>query len=158
MSENPEFSPTGLYLDDLVSTGKPSLGVLLVVSHLVREFVKYVLDTRAAWHRGENDARDPLGRIEAEARLLGDIFLGRDDRFDAQPWNTPNRLGNVLKVMLPEETKHYGDPGAALFMWLALQALSAAEFIEQGGSEHQARQRLDPIVDDVTQRLLGMHG
>ncbi len=36
----------GLYLDDLVSTGKPSLGDLAVVSRLVREFVKYVLDIR----------------------------------------------------------------------------------------------------------------
>jgi len=52
--------------------------------------------------------RDSLAMIEAEARLLGDIFLGRDARFDAQLWNTDKRLGMVLKVLLPEETKHYG--------------------------------------------------
>jgi hypothetical protein len=94
--------------------------------------------------------------IAAEARLLGDIFLGRDARFDAQPWNTDNRLGMVLRVLLPEETKDYGDPGSGLFMWLALQALNTAAFIEQGGDEAEARERLDGIADDVTARLLGI--
>jgi len=156
MTDIPKPGAGGLSLDDLVSTGKPSLGDLAVVSRLVREFVKYVLDTRAAWHAGEPGARDPLAMIAAEGRLLGDIILGRDVRFDAQPWNTPRRLGMVLTVLLPEETKHYGDPGAALFMWLAAQAAEAAAFIEQGGDEVEARERLDRIVTDVTERLLGI--
>jgi hypothetical protein len=41
-------------------------------------------------------------------------------------------------------------------MWLALQALNAAAFIEQGGDEVEARTRLDGIADDVTARLLGI--
>jgi len=32
----------------------------------------------------------------------------------------------VLKVLLPQETKDYGEPGAALFMWLAAQVAEAA--------------------------------
>ncbi|NPT60338.1 hypothetical protein [Paraburkholderia elongata] len=155
MTGIPKPGDGGLYLDDLVSTGKPSLGDLAVVSRLVRGFVKYVLDTRAAWHAGEAGVRYPLAIIEVEARQLGDIFLGRDARFDAQPWNTDRRLGMVLTVLLPDETKHYGDPGAALFMWLAAQTADAAEDIEQGGDEVDARGRLDRIVTDVTERLLG---
>ncbi|EUC21476.1 hypothetical protein [Paraburkholderia hospita] len=155
MTGIPKPGDGGLNRDDLVSTGKPSLGDLAVVSRLVREFVKFVLDTRAAWHAGEKGARDPLAMIEAEARQLGDIFLGRDVRFDAQPWNTDNRLGMVMRVLLPDETKHYGDPGAAPFMWLAAQAAEAAAFIEQGSDEVEARERLDRIVTDVTERLLG---
>jgi hypothetical protein len=106
MTDIPKPGDGGLYLDDLVSTGKPSLGVLSVVSWLVRHFVQDVLKIRAAWHAGEPGARDPLASIEVEARQLGDIFLGRDARFDAQPWNTDNRLGMVMRVLFPEETKH----------------------------------------------------
>ena len=147
---------TGLYLDDLVSTGKPSLGDLHTVSWIVRHFAKFVFDRRAAFLAGEPGAEDPLPAIEAEARLLGDIILGRDDRFDAQPWNTPNRLGNVLKVLLPEEDEHYGDPGAALFMWVAYQLSEMSHVIEQGGSESETRTAIDDMLNDVTARLLGI--
>jgi len=41
-------------------------------------------------------------------------------------------------------------------MWLAAQAAEAAEDIEQGGDEVEARTKLDGIADDVTARLLGI--
>ncbi len=152
----PNLGDGGLYLDDLVATGKPSLGQLAVVSRLVREFVQRVLETRAAWHKGEPGAKDPIAVYTEDARRMGDIFLGRDEQYDAQPWNTRRRLGNVLAVLLPQETEHYGDPGTALFMWLAAQAATAAAAIEQGQSEDVFRRKLDAVVDDVTQRLLGL--
>jgi len=139
-------------LDD---SEKPSLGSLPVVSRLVRDFVKRALDTRAAWHRGEPGATDPVSVLLEEARKMGNVFMGRDAAYDAQPWNSPRRLGYVIDALLPEETKHYGDPGAAMFMWLATQAIAAGAAIEQGQSETAARQRLNAIVHDVTQRLLG---
>jgi hypothetical protein len=154
--DNPEFSPTGLYLDDLVSTGKPSLGVFPIVSRIVREYVKNVLEIRSAFNLGQGGADAPLVEIEAAARHWGNVFLGRDNRFDAQPWNTPNRLGMTLTMLFPEETKHYGDPGAAAFMWLAGQTLQASQFMEGGGSEDEARAKLEPVVEDFEQRLIGI--
>ncbi|CAG9168149.1 hypothetical protein [Cupriavidus pinatubonensis] len=136
--------------------GKPSLGQLAVVSRLVREFVQRVLETRAAWHKGEPGAADPLAVYLEDARRMGNIFLGRDARYHAQPWNSIRRLGITLRVLLPEETEHYGDPGTALFMWLATQAATAAAAIETGQSEDVIRRKLDAVVDDVTQRLLGL--
>jgi len=59
----------------------------------------------------------------------------------------------VLKVPFPEESKHYGDPGAALFMWLTAQTVEASEFIERDGSETEAHERLDVIVQKVIARL-----
>ena len=157
MADEPrEFPPTGLYLDDLVATGKPSLGQLQVVSWIVRHFVQDVLKRRAAFHAGEAGASDPLPSIEREARELGAIFLGKDPRFDAQPWNDPKRLGMTFAVLLPEETKHYGDSGTALFMWLAAQTAEAAAALEGGMAEADVRTELDGIVSDVTDRLLGV--
>jgi hypothetical protein len=142
-------------LDQMDTTHLPSLDDPAVVATLVRGFARNVLDVRAAWHAGAAGARDPLSVIEAEARLLGGIFLGRDDRYDARPWNTPNRLGMYLRVLLPEETNHYGDPGAALFMWLAAQVAQAALALERDpAAEAKVKRRLDRIVEDVTARLL----
>lgn len=151
----PTLGDGGPYLADLVATGKPSLGQLDVVSRLVRDFVQRVLDIRAAWHAGDERARDPIALYTEDARRMGDVFMGRDGRFDAQPWNSIRRLGITLRVLLPDETEHYGDPGTALFMWLAAQAASAGAAIESGQSEEEWRAKLDAVADDVTQRLLG---
>lgn len=151
----PTLGDGGLDLGDLAAAGKPSLGQLDVVSRLVRDFIQRVLDIRAAWHAGDERARDPVALYTEDARRMGDVFMGRDARFDAQPWNSMRRLGITLRVLLPDETEHYGDPGTALFMWLATQAASAAAEIESGKSEQELRAKLAAVVDDVAQRLLG---
>lgn len=157
MSETiPNLGDGGLYLDDLVATGKPSLGQLAVVSGMVRAFIQRVLDIRAAWHAGDERARDPIALYTEDARRMGDVFMGRDARFDAQPWNSMRRLGITLRVLLPDEAEHYGDPGTGLFMWLATQASAAAAEIEGGQPEQELRAKLDAVADDVTQRLLGI--
>lgn len=159
-SPQPYISPTGLYLDQLVSTGKPSLARLDIVDRCVRHFVGEVLELHSGFLQSSGSPADSaraLAGLEGIARQLGDVFLGRDARFDAQPFNTPARLGSVLKVLVPEETVHYGDPGAALFMWLANQTLLAARLQGTGKlSEAQARERLDGVVRDVVARLLGV--
>jgi len=69
---------------------------------LVRAFVQRVLEPRTAWHRGEERARDSLAVHLEDARCMGDVFLGRDDRFNAQPWNSIRRIGITLRVLLPD--------------------------------------------------------
>lgn len=65
--------------------------------------------------------------IEAEARELGRIFLGEDDRFDAQPWNKSSRLEALLRylrrttpssrqklaVSVPASHAHRDDPSCS---------------------------------------------
>jgi len=122
MSDEYNESPGGdISLVDLVSTGKPSLAHLHVVDKLVRDFTASVLLVKSGFQQGKAEAKDPLAVIEAQAREAGDIIMGRNPAYDAQQWNSPARLGNTLRVLLPNEVKHYGDPGAALFMWLANQ-------------------------------------
>jgi hypothetical protein len=98
----------GLYQDDLVSTCKPSLNNLSAVSQIVREYVKDVLNVRAEFNLGQGGAGLPLAKIETAASRMGKVFLGRDNRFDAQPWNTPNRIGMTLAMLFPEERNTTG--------------------------------------------------
>lgn len=156
MSETKTFPDSGLYLDDLVATGKPSLGDAQVVSWLVRHFAKGVLDTRAGFMTGKADMKEPLAVIEREAREMAAIFQGHDERFDAQPWNTPARIGNLCRVLCPEETKQYGDPVAGLFMWIAGQTLALMMEIEETGDEASVKPRIDATLEDIIARLLGV--
>jgi hypothetical protein len=155
MSAAKQLPPTGLYLDDLVATGKPSLGDLHTVSWLVRNFAKFCIGKYSDFRAGKGP-RDPMPEISAEAKLLGDIFQGRDDRFDAQPWNSPNRLGNVMRVLMPEETIAFGDPGTGFFMWVAAQTMSMTQSMNEGHPEADIKARMDEMMDDVTARLLGI--
>ncbi|MFM0663341.1 hypothetical protein [Paraburkholderia sediminicola] len=134
---------------------KPSLGDPAVVDALVRQFARRVFDTRAAFHKGEPGAREPLVIIEEDARSMGAIFLGHDPAYDATPWNSDNRLGMYFKVLLPEEDEHYGGPGVAVFMWLAHQLAQGAKVLEDDpGTEAEVQRRLNHVIEDVVARLL----
>jgi hypothetical protein len=122
---------------------------------LVRDYVAFVLRVKNDFGAGLEAARDPLTSIEAEARRMGDVILGRDPSYGPQPWQNVSKLGAQLKVLLPKETKHYGDPGFALFMWLANQALKASTALDQGAAEESVRARLGSVVDDVVGRIVG---
>lgn len=156
MAQAKQFPDAGLYLDDLVATGKPSLGDLHTVSWLVRNFAKFVLERRADFHAGKAGAENPIPAIESEAELLGGIFQGKDERFDAQPWNTPARVGNLCRVLCPDETRQYGDPAKGFFMWTAAQVIASAQAIEGGSPEAEVKPKIDALMDDVTERLLGV--
>jgi hypothetical protein len=136
MSETKQLPPTGLYLDDMVATGKPSLGDLHTVSWLVREFARFCIGKYSDFRAGKGD-RDPLPAITAEAALMGRIFQGGDERFDAQPWNTP-------------------DPGTGFFMWVAAQTMTLTQEMNDGTPEAQIKATMDDMMDDVTKRLLGV--
>lgn len=156
MSETKQFPDAGLYPNDLVATGKPSLGDLHVVSWLVRHFAKTVLERRADFHAGIPGAENPLVPIEAEARSMAAVLQGHDERFDAQPWNTPARVGNLCRVLCPEETKQYGDPVVGFFMWIAGQTVQMMTDIEGGADEAEVKPQIDAMLDDATERLLGV--
>jgi hypothetical protein len=142
-------------LEEPVSTGKPSLSDPAVVDALVRHFAERVFETRAAWHLGRLGAREPLILIEQDARRLGAIVRGHNSAYDATPWNSDNRLGMYFRVLFPEETKHYGNPGVALFMWLAWQLMEGAASLERDpAAEDSIKRRLERIVVDVVARLL----
>ncbi|MFC5427641.1 hypothetical protein ACFPTO_02265 [Paraburkholderia denitrificans] len=135
--------PAGHDVGHRASVGDPA-----VVESLVRQFGKHCFDTRAAFLAGEPGFEAPLELIEREARALGDKLVG--GRSDRRGWRRPQW---ELAVLLPDETKHYGTPGAALFMWFANQLLQGAKAAEDGMPEPEVHRRLEPIISDVVTRL-----
>ena len=128
------------------------LGDPAVVSELVRGFAAHILTLRSEWHAAPDDEKiDPTEEIQQLGVKLGDVFLGRDARYVPQPFNAPNRLGAVMRALVPTS----GDPGAAFFEWLALQVVRAAMELEAGGDEAGVRAQLESITSDVIERLLG---
>jgi hypothetical protein len=157
MNQNEQDTPGGdLSLGDLHAGDAPSLARTDVVDKLVRDFVASVLLVKTGFQRGHESARNPLKVIEEQAQQLGDIVLGRNPQYVAQPWNHESRLGATLKVLLPSETKHYGDPGCALFMWLANQALKASAALDEGTTEEAVQKNLAAVVEDVVARVMGV--
>lgn len=153
MAENQDG---GLYLDRLIEGDKPSLAHFDVVAKLVREFSAAVILVKSGFDLGAPSAAAPLDVIEEQASKCGDVIMGRSPDYVAQEWNREARLGSVIKVLLPDECRHYQDPGKALFMWLANQTLAAVRAQNEGVSEEVAQQRLAAICDDVTARILGI--
>lgn len=154
MEEQPGGS---LYLDDFKpGTAGQSLAVLGDVSKLVNEFAGGVFMTRAHWHAGTARARDPLKVIEKDAKRCGAIILGHDPEWSPQPWNDDRRLGVTLRVLLPTETAHYGDPGTALFMWLAAQLVAIAQEVEEGRlDEEDSKPEIARLCFETAGRILG---
>jgi len=142
---------------DLASSGNPSLANEQVIETLVRDFVTSVLRMKTGFQLGEEASREPLKAIEDLARAAGDVIMGRDSKYDAQQqWNHEWRgLGARLRVLLPTEVKHYGSAGTGLFMWLAVQALTASAALDAGDSEESVRTRLERVIEDVVARIIG---
>lgn len=149
-----------IYLDGLVAGDRPSLARFTDVSALVRQFAAGVFAVRVGFDAGHADAKEPLALIEKEARRCGAIILGEDTAvFDPQAWNTPRRLGVTLRALLPDESRHYGDSGTALFMWLANQLLHVSKAHTDGRlTERAAKQEIEALCNDVTGRILGLGG
>lgn len=128
------------------------LGDPAVVSELVRGFASHILTLRAEWHLAPDDEKiDPTEEIEQLGAALGDVFLGRNASYVAQPFNAPNRLGVLMRGLVPTA----GEPGAAFFAWYALQVVKASIEMEKGGDEEAVFQQLEAITSDVVERLLG---
>jgi len=131
MSENKSTTPR-----------RPSLVADAQIDRLVRRFAARVLFIRSDFHAGIGP-RDPLPLIEAEART-----------FSAALALTPHGRAYWM-VLLPEETKLTGDPGAALGLWIAGQTVQMAEAIEGGEPEPPIKRRTDAMLADVVARLTG---
>ena len=117
-------------------------------------YAKALLATNKPWARIA-EAKYRARQIEQDARRLSAIVRGHNSAYDATPWNSDNRLGMYFKILFPEETKRYGDPGVALFMWLAWQLMEGAATIEKDPAvEYSVKRRLERIVVDVVARLL----
>ncbi|NML31334.1 hypothetical protein [Paraburkholderia antibiotica] len=122
---------------------RPSLLGDAEIEQTVREFAARVLFLRAAWHAGKPGAENPLEAIERDARALSNAL--KLTPYGSAYWS----------VLLPDETKHTGDPGAGLGLWVAGQVIAMMQAIEGGESEATIKSKLETMLADVVARLTG---
>jgi hypothetical protein len=128
---------------DNIAKRRPSLVADAEIERLVRQFAARILFLRAAWHRGDDGAQNPLQAIESEARAASTaIALTSHGRA-------------MFMYLLPEETKAFANPGAGLFMWIASQTVQMMQAIEDGEPEDAIKRKIDAMLTDVTARLTG---
>ena len=124
------------------------------VEKLVREFMALVFNSRATWHK-DGDGAGAEARINSACKRCGAVIMGRSSTHDAQPWNSPARLGVLLRSLLADTESFGGDPGEAYFHFLAAQALNAAIAIEEGMAEEDVKKNTSEVVQDAIEVILG---
>lgn len=130
------------------------LGDANLVERLVRDFFVRVFSERAKFHQsGDGDAAEKA--IDDACRRYAKVFMGESNAYVAQPWNSPHRLGNYLRAVVPD-VGDYETPAIAYFHFLAVQALNASLAIESGQvSEAEVQASLTEVVHDAVDVLLG---
>lgn len=128
---------------ETVTQRRPSLVADTEIERLVRQFAARVLFLRAAWHRGDDGAHNPLQAIEREARAASVAVA-----------LTPHGRA-LFMYLLPDEVKAFGDPGAAMFMWIAGQVVQMMQAIEGSQLEADIKPQMDAMLTDIVARLTG---
>lgn len=110
----------------------------------VRQFCKFVFDTRADFHAGIGP-RDPLPFIKTEARRVSAIIT---PTISKRSWYG---LWHVLKELTAECNS---DPVAAALLYLAIQCATAGDALNRREDETDVKRRIDACVRDMAKRMV----
>lgn len=151
-AERPD--PDGLF--DFLPTGgdKPSLGEIETVDGIVRAFALRLIEFRRAYLTTGKPLGSPEAFIEKEAAAMARVFLGEDDDYEGQPWNSPEQLG----VALGQQAGIEGEPREvveAFFVKLAADLMDLAVEHEKGVASDPKFQ-LDVMIEEAVYALLGL--
>ena len=150
-----DFIKEGLNFD-LGDLNRPILSGWDVVGGLVHQFVADVFECYKCTQRGMTDRDTAIGEIEEQAKLLGDIFMGRNPAYVASSWYAEDRLGAVIRQQEGISFKATADPGEAFFRWLSVQAINAAKELDNGGSPQEVGPRLQETMRGAIKFLMGI--
>ncbi len=162
MAENPNNDRAAANAEDGLKLavdgvlGGNYLGDPVVVDQLVRDFMSEVFSARAAWHES-GDGAAAEARIGHLCKQYGAVIVGQGAGHVAQPWNSPSRLGAMLRVLV-EHSADFENPGEAYFHFLAVQALNAAISLESGANEEEVKRSMSEVVADAVDVILGRRG
>jgi hypothetical protein len=137
--------------------GKPYLGEFQVVAGLVNAFADRVLGIESAFRSGKPGFEDAQALIETLAAAAGAAVMGRDPAYTTAPWQTPERLGTVLRLTTPG-IQYLDDPGVKFFEWLALELVKIARAMEKGMPEEAAGPKVRVLLDGAIDKILGVTG
>lgn len=162
MAENPNNDRAAANAEDGLKLaidgvlGGNYLGDPVVVDQLVRDFMSEVFSARAAWHES-GDGAAAEARIGHLCKQYGTVIMGESKAHVAQPWNSPQRLGAMLRALV-EDASEFASSGEAYFHFLAVQALNAAIGLESGANEEEVKRSMSEVVADAVDVILGRRG
>lgn len=135
---------------------RPSLGNADVVRGLVSEFASQVVDVRKQYNQDKLTGEQAQARVRELAGEYGSIVMGRDAQYDVLPWNSPERLGRRIKLVVPA-VDGVDDPGELLFLTVGTSLSSIAAAHEQGrltdaDGEHHTKE----MLEDTANLILGL--
>lgn len=134
---------------------RPSLGDAGVVRGLVQDFATEVIGIRAEYNGEKITGEEAKAALRAAAARYGGIFMGRDSRFHALPWNAPGLLGEHI-LLAAGAVDGIDDPAEGLFLMLARSLTDIAVEHEDGRmADPVAQQHLKEALDNVVALLLG---
>jgi hypothetical protein len=144
--------PFGLeWLED----DRPSLGDPAIVEGQVRGFVGAVVAVRADYNADKLSGPEAQKRVLDECQKYADLFMGKSKEFAPMgQWNTPAHLGQRLVNSGIEAAPE--TAAATFFKWhAAFVATIAADHEANRIDDEQAKFRIDVLIDDMIETLLG---
>jgi hypothetical protein len=82
--------------------------------------------------------------------------MGADPRYSPLPWNSPDRLGRRIKLVVPE-TPGVDDPGLLLFTTVASSIVDLAVQHEDGQmGDDDVKAALEAMLQDTANLILGV--
>lgn len=134
---------------------RPFLGSLRVVQDLLATFCEEVIATRTAYLKDEITPDEAKFKVRQLAAKYGNIIMGRDDKYKADEWHSPRRLGvRIPKVIAP--VKGVTDPGEQLFLTLgaSLSSISVA-YGENRLTDDEAQHHIMTLQSEAAGLILG---
>lgn len=138
------------------TSDRPSLGNPDVVRALVSEFAGKVVEVRKAYNLDKFTGEQAQERIRGLAHQYGDIIMGRNSAYDALPWNSPERLGLRIRVVVPA-VEGVTDPGELLFLTVGTSLASIAAAHEGGRlSDEAGEHHTKEMLEDTASLIVGV--
>ena len=135
---------------------RPSLGDAGVVRGLVSQFASAVVEIRKRYNKDELTAQEAVEAVRDLSKEYGNIAMGRDKRYFALPWNSPERLGRTIKLVVPA-VDGVTDPGELLFLNLGTSLSSLAAAHEDGRVTDADGERMTKdMLEDAAALILGV--
>lgn len=132
----------------------PSLGDPSVVRGLVQDFATEIVNARTDYNADKISGAQAQQQIKEVAAKYGAIVMGRGEGFSPLPWNSPERLGRRIRLVV--DVPGDADPGETLFLELARSIVDIAVEHENGRlSDPAAREHLTTGLDSVAEVLMG---
>lgn len=137
-------------------SNKPNLGNADVVTGILSEFGTAAVNIRKRYNQDKIDNSQAKHELRDLAVEYGNIIMGRDERYEAMPWNSPERLGRRIKLVVPA-VEGVDEPGELLFLTIGTSLMSIANAHELGKLTDEAGEKhTQEMLEDTAALILGI--